>query len=308
MNYIVTTTIQKPTEATLKFASMPDWHLIVVGDLKTPHNEYRALKNITYLSPEDQDKMDFKLSEAIGWNKIQRRNFGFIEAYKRGDAFLVATVDDDNIPYDNWGKNILVGQKDFEYFWCETQDKVFDPLSATNHNQYWHRGFPLSLLRTKNNIKVQQEKNERLFAIQANLWDGDPDIDAFCRLEHAPECKFRTMLPFAGNKFSPFNSQNTILHREVLPHYMMLPFVGRADDIWPSYYVQSLGFEVIYDKATVYQDRNEQNLMKNLNDEFLMYEKTLQLIEKLEQDPQFFWQFLPDRTAESFRLYQKNFK
>jgi hypothetical protein len=163
-------------------------------------------------------------------------------------------------------------------------------------------------LRTKNNLKVQQETNERYFAIQANLWDGDPDIDSVCRLEHAPECKFRTTLPFAGNKFSPFNSQNTILHRDVIPHYMMFPFVGRADDIWPSYYVQSLGFEVIYDKPTVYQDRNEQNLMKNLKDEFLMYEKTLELVQKLEESPNFIYQFIPERTAEAFKLYQKNFK
>ena len=25
--------------------------------------------------------------------------------------------------------------------------------------------------------------------IQADFWNGDPDIDALCRLEHAPECK-----------------------------------------------------------------------------------------------------------------------
>ena len=41
--YIVTTTIQPPTEATLKFTEKKDWKLIVVGDTKTPHNEYEKI-------------------------------------------------------------------------------------------------------------------------------------------------------------------------------------------------------------------------------------------------------------------------
>ena len=52
---IVTTTIQPPTEATFKFAKMNDWSLIVVGDTKTPHQEYERL-NCIYLHPEDQQK------------------------------------------------------------------------------------------------------------------------------------------------------------------------------------------------------------------------------------------------------------
>jgi hypothetical protein len=33
---IVTTTINPPTKAIHKFDSMPDWDLVVIGDLKTP--------------------------------------------------------------------------------------------------------------------------------------------------------------------------------------------------------------------------------------------------------------------------------
>lgn len=36
MNYIVATSINPPTNAIRKFDAMPDWKLIVVGDLKTP--------------------------------------------------------------------------------------------------------------------------------------------------------------------------------------------------------------------------------------------------------------------------------
>jgi hypothetical protein len=39
-----------------------------------------------------------------------------------------------------------------------------------------------------------------------------------------------------------------------------------------------------------------------------MYEKTLELVQKLEESPNFIYQFIPERTAEAFKLYQKNFK
>ena len=65
--------------------------------------------------------------------------------------------------------------------------------------------------------------------IQANFWNGDPDIDAVCRMEHAPECKFdNSFFPFSSNKFSPFNSQNTFISKKVLPHYFLFPHIGSA--------------------------------------------------------------------------------
>ena len=80
---IVTTTINKPTKALIKFSLMKDWKLIIVGDLKTPHNDFLKMKNIIYLSPKKQEKLFKKLSDLIGWNCIQRRNFGILCAYKK---------------------------------------------------------------------------------------------------------------------------------------------------------------------------------------------------------------------------------
>jgi len=109
-NFIVTTTINKKTLALEKYSNLKDWNLIVVGDKKTPHNYYKNNKKIIYLSPNDQEKIDTKLSNLIGWNCVARRNFGFILATKLG-AKLIATVDDDNIPYKNWAKEIYLNKK-----------------------------------------------------------------------------------------------------------------------------------------------------------------------------------------------------
>lgn len=59
-NFIVTTTIHTPSKAICKFASLKDWTLIVVGDLKTPHDAYKTI-NCIYLHPKEQEvKGDFR--------------------------------------------------------------------------------------------------------------------------------------------------------------------------------------------------------------------------------------------------------
>ena len=219
---IVTTTINKPTEATLKFCQISEndcWNFIIIGDKKTPHSEYLELqskyKNVIYLTPEQQDEKYTELSEVIGWNTIQRRNIGFVEAYKLGSE-IVATVDDDNIPYDDWGKNILVN-KEVELDIYEPELNVFDPLSITKDNYVWHRGYPIEYLQKRHNVQYKG-KTKRKILVQADLWDGDPDIDAMARLTLKPIVKYSDIQePYCSNVISPFNSQNTFLSRDVIP-------------------------------------------------------------------------------------------
>jgi hypothetical protein len=303
---IVTTTINPPTKALQLFAAKKDWDLIIVGDLITPHEEYRKFervnKNVTYFSPVDQDKKFPKLSKAIGWRKIQRRNIGYVEAYERG-AEIIATVDDDNILNDDWGKNLFVGEKIKVNFY-KTNLSVFDPVGATNHKEIWHRGFPLQLVSKRKYSKPL--KKEIKADIQADFWDGDPDIDAVCRMIFAPECKFnKRFFPLASNKISPFNSQNTFLTREVLKNYFLFPFVGRMDDIWAAFYVQALGFKVVFGRPTVYQDRNVHNLTRDMKDEYLGYENNLEIVETILKDPNKINNFLPKKAIKAFEIYRK---
>jgi len=258
---------------------MEDWTLIVVGDKKTPHVEYERL-NCIYLSPEEQEKKYPDLSEAIGWNSIQRRNIGFVEAYNLG-AEIVATVDDDNIPYDNWGKNVVVGQT-VEIDFYKTDLGVFDPLSATEYTNIWHRGYPIELVPLRDAITYGGKLKRRVL-VQADLWDGDPDIDAMARLSMKPIVKFdKIQGPYGSTSISPFNSQNTFLAREVIPYYSVFPYVGRMDDIWGSYILQHyFPNSVCYNKASVYQDRNVQDLITNLEKEIIGYRYTSELIRGL---------------------------
>jgi hypothetical protein len=299
---IVTTTINPPTEAIEAFQALPDWDLVVIGDKKTPR-DYHLTRGV-YVTPEEQDKYDSALSEAIGWNCIQRRSFGLLWA-KDMKADIVAVVDDDNIPLKGWGCDLLVG-KEVEVDFYETDLPAFDPVGATNHPHLWHRGFPLQLVSKRHYDRKGRQRMR--VDIQADFWNGDPDIDAICRMEHAPECNFEAgVFPLAANKMAPFNSQNTFLRSELLQYYFLFPHVGRMDDIWAAYYVQARGFRVVYNKASVYQRRNVHDLVRDMQQEYLGYEYNLQLVESLARDPESILAYLPGRSAWAFQLYKRHF-
>ena len=299
--FIVTTTINSPTEATRRFAEMKDWTLVVVGDLATPHLEYQSI-DCVYLSPDMQDHIAKDLSESIGWKSIQRRNLGFVFAYQQG-ADVIATVDDDNIPYDDWGTDLYVNNEITCDMW-EPEEDVFDPLSVTNTPDIWHRGYPIELLPKRHRVEYKG-KVKRKVLVQADLWDGDPDIDAMARLTQKPIVKYDVTEPYCSNKISPFNSQNTFLSREVIPYYTVLPHVGRMDDIWGGYLLQHFFPDsVIYNRASVYQDRNVQDLVTNLEKEVIGYRYTHKLLQNLEAYKSFF----PDETYHFYEEYRKVFQ
>jgi hypothetical protein len=288
MNYIVTTTINKPTKALKLYAGMKDWHLLVVGDLKTPD----TYDNFDYLSPKWQEENYSVLSDKIGWNCIQRRNIGIIEAYKRG-AEIIALVDDDNIPYPEWGKNSIKKEILADYY--ETENPFFDPLSVTNYPHLWHRGFPIELIPVKNNV-VYKGKKKITPLIQADLWDGDPDVDAIGRITYQPLVKFDTTEPFFSNKPSPFNSQNTFISRDILPDYFLFPHVGRMDDIWASYICNK--YPMVYAPASVYQERNQHNLISDMKAEMLGYQYNLDFLNDYKN-------YIDDNIYQIYRSYFK---
>ena len=300
---IVTTTINPPTQAIRKFDAMLDWILVVIGDRKTP-KDYKLGRGI-YVDPESQEKYDRALSDSIGWNCIQRRNFGLLWAKDLG-AEIIALIDDDNIPLSGWGKDLMIN-RETEVNYYEISDSAFDPVGATNHKQIWHRGFPLQLVSKRNYSKKATKKI--IADVQADFWNGDPDIDAVCRMEHAPECSFEEEhFPISSDKLSPFNSQNTFISRKVLHRYFLFPHVGRMDDIWASYYVQAkLGAKVVYGKPSVFQARNVHDLVKDMRQEYIGYENNLNIVEELPRNPDAIFNYIPEKSKLAWQYYVRHF-
>ena len=163
---------------------------------------------------------------------------------------------------------------------------------------------PLELVKDR---KYKTKKKNLIKAdIQANFWNGDPDIDAVCRMIYRPVCKFKkSYFPFYSNKISIFNSQNTLLTRKVIRDYFLFPHIGRMDDIWASFYVTSKKYKVVYNEPTVYQQRNVHNLIKDFKDEYIGYTNSLNLVENLYKDPERIYNFLPKKSSLAFDEWKK---
>jgi len=310
---ICTTTIHEPTPALIAFCAMRDWELVIAGDKNTPESYENGIGSpligFHYLSDADQEAMDTKLSDLIGWNCIQRRNFAFLFACKELKADIVATIDDDNIPGENWGKQVFVGQ-DVQSDEYGLSEDAFDPLQITVHSRLWHRGFPLELVKDRYKQLIKVSRRVRKCDVQADLWNGEPDVDAICRLAYdTSECRFKTPpFPYTSNKPSPFNSQNTFLSKEVMPHYFMFPGIGRMDDIWASYHVQAQGFRVMYSGPTVVQKRNEHNLVTDLLNEVIGMQNNLAIVKEVPTNKNAVLDRLPPRSLEAFKQYQSHFE
>jgi len=84
----------------------------------------------------------------------------------------------------------------------------------------------------------------------------------------------------------------------------MIPFIGRMDDIWASYLLQSHFPDcVIYGEATVYQKKNEQDITQNITDELIGYKNTFNFIKNLNN----YKYYLPQKSVDYLDEYHSSF-
>ena len=290
---IVTTTIYVPDALekycrNARFHGHSDLSFIVIGDMKTPP-ETRAfcdtLKSryypCEYLSIADQESYLERfpaLWNHLPFNSIQRRDIGLLKAWE-DNADVIITVDDDNwmLNHDFVRLHGVVGQSP-ELPAFETSSGWFNVcsmLEEASGTLFYHRGFPRAERWKEDGSFVCVAPIRRRVAVNAGLWLDDPDIDAMTRLERPIVVKGMksgySRFALQPGTWSPFNSQNTALMRDVIPAYFLSPCVGRYDDIWPSYLVtriaNHLGDVIAYGHPLLRQRRNEHNLWKDLDAE-----------------------------------------
>ena len=115
-------------------------------------------------------------------------------------------------------------------------------------------------------------------SIQQGLADRNPDVDAVYRLTYPLPVTFKKDLNIAlgHNAWSPFNSQNTFWFKEAMPLLYLPSYCSfRMTDIWRSFIAQRIawvnGWSILYHEPTVWQDRNDHNLLKDFEDEIPGY-------------------------------------
>ena len=83
--------------------------------------------------------------------------------------------------------------------------------------------------------------------------------------------------------------------------YFLWPETLRMQDIWAAYYVEALGHKVVYGKASVYQARNEHNLVTDFKNEIIGYLNTHTLV----TEPLNIKKYVSEKSWDAFVEYQR---
>lgn len=267
---IVITTINPKTEAVTKFETLNDWNIILVGDKKSANID--SNKKITFLSIEKQEQLAYKLNNVCPYNHYTRKNIGYLYAIQNG-ADVIYDTDDDNLPYENWAIEKFSSDKAID-----SEEEFINIYKFFSQEHIWPRGLPLDeIAKRPQNYAVKQSDSTSI-GVWQGLADLDPDVDAIFRLVLKKDITFDKKPSVFLNKgsYCPFNSQNTFWRKELFPLlYLPATTSFRFTDILRGYVAQRLmweqDFHLGFTKATVYQERNAHDFMKDFADEWECY-------------------------------------
>lgn len=289
-NTLVVTTINGINHSGIKRliedAIPQSYKLILVGDKKTPIEKSTICnENVTYLDLETQFRSDFFSGRILPVNHYARKNMGYLYAASLG-ALWISETDDDNRLYSTfWDmvKPTNLVQNLGKSSWINVY-KLF------GYPKIWHRGIPIDQVKNSNDLRINPLQKEVRIACVQGLADGDPDIDAICRILFSPETSFSNDKSFLADlrQYCPTNSQLTRWNTRLSLPLLYLPSTvpWRVSDIWRGLIAQRFfcisGFFTQFRGGIGYQDRNAHDLLKDFIDEFEVHSNSSKLLLVLE--------------------------
>ena len=286
--FIVITSINPPNRAMQMFAHgirQHGGHFLVIGDTKSP--KYFQLEGADYYSVERQIETFNDFASLCPTRHYARKNIGYLIAIQRGAEVIVDT-DDDNLPYDDFWEKRELNQSARVYEdagWLN----VYKLYSEAN---IWPRGLPLDEVLKPTPKLGHLPKINLKCPIQQGLANDNPDVDAVYRLTLPLPQNFDTSdsLALQPGVWCPFNSQNTTWFPQAFPLLYLPAYCSfRMTDIWRSFVAQRIaavnGWPILFHKATVWQERNEHNLMRDFEDEVPGYLNNAKIRNMLEALP-----------------------
>lgn len=254
---------------------------VVAGDVKSPAGFLIA--GCDFLSVKDQKQLPFSVSALIPDKHYSKKNIAYLKAIRDGAEVIIET-DDDNIPLPGF----------WEERHAELQGHLLENKSWVNAYHYfsdtniWPRGFCLRLLSQKTEQTTINCTGSYYCPVQQGLADRNPDVDAIYRLTMPLPFYFKknNTIILGNQTICPFNSQNTTWFREAFALLYLPSFCSfRMTDIWRSFVTQRIlwtcNWNLAFHNATVYQERNEHNLMKDFEEEISGYVNNEQLMQEL---------------------------
>jgi STELLO glycosyltransferases len=240
---------------------------IVIGDTKSPADF--ALDGCRFLDVSAQLSTGFALAAACPTRHYARKNIGYLVAIRHG-AHVIIETDDDNWPADDFfaPRRRQVSARGLRDTGWVNLYRYFSDATI------WPRGLPLDAIHGALPPYELLELDERDCPIQQGLADENPDVDAVYRLVLPLPQRFRRdrAIAIGRGTWCPFNSQNTAWWPDAFPLLYLPAFCSfRMTDIWRSLVAARIaaenGWWILFHEATVRQERNEHNLMKDFADE-----------------------------------------
>ncbi len=224
------------------------------------------------------------IADLIPYNSDNRRNVGYLMALAWGCDVLVS-LDDDNY--------CIPGESVFRDFASVAEEQI--TLPSVNSSSGWYnicemletepkypvypRGFPYN--QRQKNIEVDIAEETGIVRMNAGLWLGDPDLDAITWLAAPVQAVRFNGQPILLGKdtWSPINTQNTSLHRDLIAAYYFLRMnypvdgftIERYGDIFSGYFSQAcvrhMEHRIRVGTPVANHDRNAHNYLHDLTQE-----------------------------------------
>lgn len=253
----------------------------VMGDRISP--EQFVLDGCDFYSLARQRETGFSLVKDLPERHYGRKNIGYLVAMRGGATVILETDDDNYARSDFWEpRNRIVEAHKIDHAgWVNVY------AHFTNAN-IWPRGFALEHLQDAVRPLDSFPDSTLDAPIQQGLADENPDVDAIYRLTLPLPLSFdrSANVAIGTHTWCPFNSQNTTWFKEAFP-LMYLPShcSFRMTDIWRSFVAQRIawenGWHILFHAATVYQERNMHNLMRDFADEISGYLNNKKIADEL---------------------------
>jgi hypothetical protein len=236
--------------------------------------------------------LPFQTARVVPERSYTRKLLGYLVAFSAGSNWIRET-DDDNKPYPAF---FDLPEPSLTCRIPISRTGWLNPCPYFTDRFVWPRGYPLRFIQDSLSTgpEVAEQQVVTGLMVTQGLADGDPDVDALFRLtcSDVSSVTFRQAPPLAVGEglWTPFNTQVTTWPRELLP-LMYLPSTCsfRMTDIWRSYVAQrlmpGLGATLVMTGPTVFQDRNEHDLMRDFCDEiegYVGYEQFVEILERTE--------------------------
>lgn len=292
MKAVSLTTVNDPRWQLLDACVALGYEVFVAGDATTP-NSWEGVRHssIHYLSVKEQRRRWPALSALTPLGHYARKNFAHLAAVEAG-ADHVWELDDDNYPTSDpvevLRKCLRMGLTEYDAEFVNVY-RFWYP-----DRRLWPRGYPLT--RVRESIEEGPMTADSLQPLAADasidcvqfLVDGEPDVDAICRLvstEYGGSLATLiapVVVAISDSSRCPANTQNTLWPRSSKLDYLYHPHSVsmRYSDILKMYVAQQ-ELRVAYGPATVRQLRNKHSILADLIDELPMYRDSEHLFSAL---------------------------